>query len=69
MNSGVISTRVETSKGGNLLVPIRNAFWALHCRNINPNVFIVMLEKTPGNFNVKKLSIILLFEANFNVKQ
>jgi len=26
----------------------------------------VMIEKTPGNFNVEKLHIILLFEANFN---
>jgi len=25
-----------------------------------------MLEKTPGNFNVEKLQIILLFKANFN---
>jgi len=26
----------------------------------------VMLEKTSGNFNVEKLQIILLFEADFN---
>jgi len=26
----------------------------------------VMLEKIPGNFNVDKLQIILLFEADFN---
>jgi len=26
----------------------------------------VMLEKTPGNFNVEKLQIILLFKADFN---
>jgi len=25
-----------------------------------------MLEKSPGNFNVEKLCIILLFEADFN---
>jgi len=25
-----------------------------------------MLEKSPGNFNIKKLRIILLFEADFN---
>jgi len=26
----------------------------------------VLLEKSPGNFNVEKLCIILLFEADFN---
>jgi len=26
----------------------------------------VLLEKQPGNFNVKKLQIILLFKGNFN---
>jgi len=31
------------------------------CRGLN-----VMLEKSPGNFNVEKLRIILLFEADFN---
>jgi len=26
----------------------------------------VMLKKTPGNFNIEKLRVILLFEADFN---
>jgi len=43
-------------------IPLRTGFLYDHwCQGLN-----IMIEKTTGDFNVEKLCIILLFEADFN---
>jgi len=46
-------------------LPMRTRY-SPHCWREGLNV---MLEKVPGNFNVEKLQIILLFEADFNANK